>query len=110
MASLESLRPLLLRQRNRIPKIDRPPAFAHIVPVPTRNLKRDIAADNALAPQARVQRQPRCHIQPVRLVLFHLAHVCVAALNYDMASGTGIDASTGMLDVKAEMFGQVQQA
>ncbi len=49
-------------------------------------------------------------IELVLLIVFHLRQIVVAPFDHHMASGTGAGAPTGMFNVKAEVFGEVEQA
>jgi len=57
-----------------------------------------------------MQCQARGHVEAILFIVIHGGEVVVALLDDHMAGGAGARSTAGMFNVKAEMFGKVEQA
>ena len=99
---------LLLPGRNRIAKVHRPAALAHVIAVPGRNLDLDVTFHHALAAQARFQRETRGHVQAVGFLIGHFRKILHALVHDDVAGSAGAVAAAGMFQVNSEVEADVQ--
>ena len=83
--------------------------LAYVVPVPVRNVNRDISLNHRLASQARIQLKIRRLLHAVHLVVFHLRQIIHAVLHDHMAGGAGAASATGMFEMKTEVHRHIEQ-
>src|SRR5271166_680252 len=86
-------------------------SFGNVVAVPRWNLDHYLARllDDRLAAQARLELQIGSHVELVGFVVFHGTEKFLAFLHHDVAGGAGAVAAAGVLEVKTEVHGDVEQ-
>src|SRR5687767_6199918 len=99
----------MLRRGDRIAQVHRSAAFADVVPVPGGTLHYYISSDHRLASQPRVQCKVGGLINPVRLIILHLAQVFLALFHNDVARSAGAIPATGVLELQSMIDADVQQ-
>jgi hypothetical protein len=100
---------LFLRRRYSATQIDRSAALAHIIAIPIRNLKNDVAFNDRLASKTGMRRQSRGFIQSVRLVILDLDQIVVRlVLQNHVAGRAGAISSAGVLELDAKIQANIQ--
>ena len=84
-------------------------AFTDIVPVPGGNLDYDVALNDGLAAQSRVQLDVRRGFNAVCFVIIHLGELALAILDDYVAGRAGTISTAGMFQVKPEVHCDVEQ-
>ncbi len=83
--------------------------FADVVPVPLRNVHRHVTFDHCLASKPRIQLEIRRLLHPVDFVVLDLRQVAHTLFHYYVASGARTTPAAGMLKVKTEVHGYIEQ-
>ena len=99
---------LLLSGGNRVAEVYGPPAFTYVVAIPGWDFHFHIALHDALAAEARAQRQARRHVEPVSLVVVHLRKILHTLRHDDVACRTGAVATASVFQVNAVVQADIQ--
>jgi 5'-nucleotidase/UDP-sugar diphosphatase len=84
-------------------------AFAHVIPVPFRNIHRDVARDHRLASQSRMQLVIGRLFHAVELIVVHLGKIRLAFLDDDVACCTSATSAAGMFQMEAHVHRNIKQ-
>ena len=84
-------------------------AFAHVIPVPFRNVHRDVALHYRLASQARTKLIIGCLFHAVEFIVIHLGEIRVAFLNHHMACRTRAASAAGVFQMETEIHRDIKQ-
>src|SRR5262249_11892994 len=84
-------------------------AFLHVVAGVHRQLADDVALDDRLAAEPRVDREVPCRVEPIGLVVLHLAQVLRAFPDDDVAGRAGAAGGAGVLEAEIEMLRHVEK-
>jgi hypothetical protein len=83
--------------------------FAHVIPVPLGNRHHHVTLHHRLTPKPRMELVIRRLLHAVEFVVFHLGKIQAALFDNHVAGGAGAASTAGMLEVKTEIHGNVQQ-
>jgi hypothetical protein len=84
-------------------------AFAHVIPIPVRNVDRDIPFYHRLTTQSRVELKVGSLLHAVDLVVVHLRQIIHSVFHDNMAGGTRAASAAGMFEMKAEIHRHIEQ-
>ena len=83
--------------------------FADVVAVPRRYVNGHVALHNGLTTQTRVELEIRRLLHAVEFVVIHLGEVVHPVFHHHVARGACTTATAGMLQMEAEIHGDIEQ-
>jgi len=84
-------------------------AFADEIPIPVRDVNRDVAFHHGLAPEARVELIVGRLLYAIQFVVIHFGETRRALLYHDMAGCAGAVSTTRMLEMQAIVHRHIEQ-